>query len=99
MTGIPLKKTVAVSVDTIREPNSTNMWKSSPGTPQTLIETFQVSSSEGSLSWSPADDSMATEINSAGTTDLPASLDPNQKKAFDDSLYTLVNLRKMKFYD
>ncbi|KAJ5219324.1 uncharacterized protein N7498_001423 [Penicillium cinerascens] len=99
VTGIPSKNTVAVCVDTIREPNSTNMWKSSPGTPQTLIETFQVSSSEGSLSWSPADDSMVTEINLAGTTDLPVNLEPNQKKVFDDSLYTLVNLRKMKFYD
>jgi tRNA (guanine-N(7)-)-methyltransferase subunit TRM82 len=99
VTGISSKGTVVVSVDTIREPSSTTTWKSSPVTPQTLVEFFQVNSSQGSLSWSPADDSMAAEINSAGTTELSASLEPKEKKTFDDSLYTLGNLRKMKFDD
>lgn len=99
MTGISSKGTVAVSVDTIREPSSTTTWKSIPGSPQTLVESFQVGSSQGSLIWSPADDSMTAEMNSAGTADLSASLEPKQKKVFDDSLYSLVNLRKMKFDD
>ncbi|KAJ5315010.1 hypothetical protein N7476_005317 [Penicillium atrosanguineum] len=99
VTGITSKGTISVSVDTVREASSTEMWKSSPSASQTLIESFQVSSSPGTLTWSPADDSMTTEINAAGTTDLPASLDGKDKKTFDDCLYTLGNLRKMKFDD
>ncbi|KAJ5678423.1 uncharacterized protein N7477_004056 [Penicillium maclennaniae] len=99
VTVIPSKGTICVSVDTVREPGSTETWKSSPGASQTLIETIQVSSFQGSLTWSPADDSMTAEINAAGTTDLSTSLDEKDKKTFDDYLYTLVNLRKMKFED
>ena len=99
MTEIPSRGTISVSVDTVREPSSTETWKASPGASQTLIESFQVRSSQGILTWSPADDSMTTRINAAGTTELSASLDGKDKKTFDDYLYTLVNLRKMKFDD
>jgi tRNA (guanine-N(7)-)-methyltransferase subunit TRM82 len=99
VTGIPSKGTVAVSVDTVREPSSTDSWKSSSTAPQTLLESFQVNFSQGDLTWNPADDSMTAGINAAGTADLPTSLEAKDKKTFDDYLYTLVNLRKMKFDD
>jgi hypothetical protein len=99
VTGIPSKGTVAISVDTVREPSSTDSWKSSSTAPQTLLESFQVKSSQGTLTWNPADDSMTAGINAAGTADLPPNLEAKDKKTFDDYLYTLVNLRKMKFDD
>lgn len=98
LTGIESTASVVIAVDTIREPGSTNAWKSGPGAPQRLIESFRFSLGQGSLKLVAAEDSMASNINSTGTADLPASLDAKQKKAFDDSLYNLVNLQK-KNYD
>lgn len=99
LAGIESTASVAIAVDTIREPGSTNSWKSGPGAPQILIESFRFSIDQGSLKLVRAEDSMASNISSTGTADLPASLDAEQKKAFDDSLYTLVNLQKKNFDD
>lgn len=96
LAGIDSRGTIAVSVDTVREPGSTNTWKSSPGAPQTLVECFQASAGQDSLKWIPAEDPMAVNINLIGTADLAASLEAKQK---NDSLYTLVNLRKRQFDD
>lgn len=97
LAGIESTASVAIAVDTIREPGSTNAWKSGPGAPQILIESFRFSLDQGSLKLVPAEDSMAPNVNSIGTADLPASLDAKQKKAFDDALYNLVNLQKKNF--
>lgn len=90
LAGIESTGSVAVAVDTVRESGSTNTWKDSLETPQTLVECFQFSKSK----LVPAENSIAVNINSTGTADLPASLDAKQKKALDDSLYILGNLRK-----
>lgn len=93
LAGIGSTGSVAVAVDTIRESGSTSAWKSSSETPQTLIECFQFSKSK----LVPVEDSIAANINSTGTADLPVTLDAKQKKALDDSLYILGNLRKKPF--
>ncbi|KAJ5086052.1 hypothetical protein N7532_010823 [Penicillium argentinense] len=97
LTGIDSRGSIAVSVDTIREPGSTEAWKSTSGTPQKLLEYFQVSVEVESLKWKPVEDPLATSINSAGTSALPAELDDKQKKGFDDILYTLGVLRKRAY--
>lgn len=88
--GIESTGSVAVAVDTVRESASTSAWRANPEAPQVLAECFQFSKSK----LVPAEDSMAVNVNSTGTAELPASLDAKQKKAIDDSLYTLGNLRK-----
>lgn len=90
---------VGVSVDAVREPESTDKWKSSPASPQTLIECLRVGVSDGRLEWTVSEDPRSASINAGGTSDLPSALDAKQKKAYDDVLYNLGNLRKRTFDD
>lgn len=93
------QESIAVSVDGVRESGSTNTWKTTPGAPQTLLESFHVKASQEGVEFLRSEDSLALSINSAGTSDLPASLDAKQKKELDDSLYSLGNLKKKTFDD
>lgn len=90
---------VVVSVDAVREPGSTDMWKESPVSPQTLTECLQISISDGGLKWAVSKDSRTACLNAGGTSGLSATLDAKQKKAIDDALYNLGNLRKRTFDD
>lgn len=83
-----------VSVDGVREPGSTNTWRTSPGTPQALLDSFHIKASQDGLELIRSEDPLAVGINSAGTSDLSASLDAKQKKELDTSLYNLGNLKK-----
>ncbi|KAJ5142638.1 uncharacterized protein N7515_001425 [Penicillium bovifimosum] len=87
LTGIDSKGSILVSVDTLRESESTSAWRSSSGT---LLETFRFTSGK----WTPVEDSMVLKINSEGTESLPASLEEKQKKELNETIYSLGNLRK-----
>ncbi|KAJ5170169.1 uncharacterized protein N7500_002952 [Penicillium coprophilum] len=85
--GIDSRGSILVAVDTLREPNSTSAWKSSSQPP---LETFRLSSGK----WTPAEDSVVTQINSEGTSSIPTTLEQKQQKELNDSMYSLGNLRK-----
>ncbi|KAJ5084839.1 hypothetical protein NUU61_009418 [Penicillium alfredii] len=94
--GIDSRGLILVSVDTVREPDSTHSWKSAPSSPQTLLESFRVNLGPDSLKWVPVEDSMAVKINAEGTASFPTILEEKLKREFDDALYSLGNLRKKK---
>ena len=85
-----------VSVDAVREPRSTDTWKSSPGT---LIEAFQIFASADGPRCASIEDCLVTQINSTGTSHLPTALDEKKIKELNDIYYNLGNLRKKHFDD
>jgi tRNA (guanine-N(7)-)-methyltransferase subunit TRM82 len=87
LTSIDSKGSILVSVDTLRQSESTSAWKSSSGP---LLETFRFNSGK----WAPVEDSMVLKINSEGTESLPASLEEKQKKELNETIYSVRNLRK-----
>ncbi|PYH96399.1 tRNA methyltransferase [Aspergillus ellipticus CBS 707.79] len=98
LTSIEKDNTVLVSVDSIREPDSTQEWRVSPPSPSTVIEAFRVKSGT-SLEWEPAATSVTETINSTGTSEVPATTADKQRKELNDSLYNLGHLRKRKGED
>ncbi|KAJ5363834.1 tRNA (guanine-N(7)-)-methyltransferase non-catalytic subunit trm82 [Penicillium cataractarum] len=90
---------VVISLDTIRESGSTDMWKENAVSPQTLTECLQFSIADGGLKWTVGDDTRTASINAGGTSSLPVTLDAKQKKTINDTLYNLGNLRKRTFDD
>lgn len=100
VTGLDSHGAIIVSVDNVREPGSTETWKSSPSTPQILLESFQATTKEGSLKWNPTtDDVFVTAINAAGTSPIPTDADDKQKKTLDGALYSMSVLRKRQHED
>ncbi|KAJ5157033.1 tRNA (guanine-N(7)-)-methyltransferase non-catalytic subunit trm82 [Penicillium canariense] len=99
LVSMDLPGSVVVSVDTVREPNCTDTWKSGPASPQILLESLRANSFEGSLKWSVAEDSKLAIINAAGTSDLSTTLEAKARKAIDDALYNLGNTRKKSYGD
>jgi tRNA (guanine-N(7)-)-methyltransferase subunit TRM82 len=87
LTGIDSRGSIVVAVDTLRETNSTSVWKSSSQPP---LETFRFDSGK----WAPVEDPMAIKINSEGTSSVPTTLEQKQQKELNDSMYNLGNLRK-----
>ncbi|OJJ47832.1 hypothetical protein ASPZODRAFT_131423 [Penicilliopsis zonata CBS 506.65] len=90
--------TIIVSVDGIREPGSFQDWRTDSTSPQILLESFKVQTTQGNLSWEPLATPMTTAVNSTGTTVL-AALEPKQQKELNDSLYSVGNLRKRSHAD
>ncbi|KAJ5179202.1 tRNA (guanine-N(7)-)-methyltransferase non-catalytic subunit trm82 [Penicillium capsulatum] len=88
------RESILVSVDGVREPDSTNTWRSNTEGPQALLESFNVKTSQGDLEIVSSEDPLAVGVNSVGTSNLSASLDVKQKEALDSSLYSLENLKK-----
>lgn len=89
--------TVLISVDCIREPGSTQEWRSSPVPSASLLEAFRLKQgSRNKLEWESVSDAVINTINEAGTSpvSLPADGDHKQKAALNNSLYTMTNLRK-----
>ncbi|KAE8147625.1 WD40-repeat-containing domain protein [Aspergillus avenaceus] len=82
---------IFVTVDSIREKNSTQEWRASPST---LIESFRVKSEVEALDWEAVTESPVTNINSSGTSDIVADADAKQRKDLNLSVYGLGNLRK-----
>lgn len=95
--GIESTGSIVVSVDNLREPGSTNTWRSSPGASSSLLESLHINSSQDGLKFGPSEDALAVAINSTGTSELSATLDAKQKKELDDSLYSLANMKKKVF--
>lgn len=83
-------------MDTVREAGSTDSWKSSSGA---LLESFQLQLSDNGVKASPVEDSAVTNVNLAGTTEIPADINEKQKKELNDSLYNLENMKKKTFDD
>lgn len=83
-------------MDCVREPGSTQQWKASPASPQTLLESFRVKAGPETLEWSPVHD-MAAVVNSEGTSDITVPAEGKQRKELDESLYSMGNLRKKTY--
>lgn len=86
--------TIIVSVDCIHEKGSTHEWRASPTSPSNLIESFRVKPGTENLEWEPVTESLVTNINMCGSSGILADANTKQRKEFDDSLYSLGNLRK-----
>jgi tRNA (guanine-N(7)-)-methyltransferase subunit TRM82 len=99
LTTLDSNGSLVVSVDAVRAPGSTDTWKESPVSAQSLTECLQIGISDGGLKWAVSEDSRTACINASGTSGLSAKLDAKQKKAIDDTLYNLGNLRKRTFDD
>jgi tRNA (guanine-N(7)-)-methyltransferase subunit TRM82 len=87
LTTIDSRGSIVVSVDTVRQPNSTSAWKEVSQPP---LETFRVSAGK----WAPVEDSMVLNINSEGTSRLSETLVEKQKNELNDAVYSLGKLRK-----
>lgn len=90
---------ILVSVDSVREPESTQAWRTNPSSAQTLVEAFRVKSATDGLEWEPVTEGMASSVNSEGTSDIPATIPEKQKQEMNESLYNLENIRKRNFDD
>ncbi|CAG8019111.1 unnamed protein product [Penicillium olsonii] len=87
LTAIDSKGSIVVSVDTLRQPNSTTAWKSMSQPP---LETFRVSAGK----WAPIEDSMVLQINEEGTSGVPEGLEQKKQTELNDAVYGLAKLRK-----
>ncbi|KAF7128211.1 hypothetical protein CNMCM5793_002753 [Aspergillus hiratsukae] len=88
---------IVVSIDAVRKANSTQEWRTTPPSPSTLIEAFRLKPASEGLNWEPTSEAITAQMNSEGTSEIPADLEDKQKKEFNDSLYSLGNLRKKNF--
>ncbi|KAJ5788687.1 hypothetical protein N7457_003677 [Penicillium paradoxum] len=79
---------IVVSVDTLRESDSTTAWRS---TSNAALESFRFTSGK----WTPIEeDPMVLKINSEGTSSVPATLEQKQQKELNDYIYNVAVLRK-----
>ncbi|PWY85301.1 tRNA methyltransferase [Aspergillus eucalypticola CBS 122712] len=99
LTPVEKDNTILVSVDSIRQPDSTQEWRANPASPSTLVEAFHVKTGSDSLEWEPTATSVTDKINSTGTEEVPATTEEKQRKELNDSLYGLGHLRKRKGED
>ncbi|KAL6232990.1 hypothetical protein BDW75DRAFT_8674 [Aspergillus navahoensis] len=93
------RDTVVVSVDCIRVPGSTQEWRSSPATPNTLLEAFQLKQS--ATEWESVSDQLVSTINATGTTPviLADGAEEKEKTALNGVFYGLENLRKQTSWE
>lgn len=90
---------IFVSVDGVRKTGSTQEWRETPASPQTLLEAFRVKTGSESLEWEPIQE-LAEAINSQGTSDIiAAAAEGKHRKELDESTYSMANLRKRKGED
>ncbi|CAG8077734.1 unnamed protein product [Penicillium salamii] len=87
LAAIDSKGSIVVSVDTLRQPNSTTVWKSISQPP---LETFRVSAGK----WAPIEDSSVLKINDEGTSSVPEALEQKKQVELNDAVYGLSKLRK-----
>lgn len=92
---------IIVSVDNFHEPHSTKTPRSTPTSPQILLQAFKLTSAPEGLNSEPALGSIIDSINGQGTFDVIASdADESSKgkktKALSSSLYGMENLRKQR---
>lgn len=96
VTSVEATGDIVVSVDCVRETGSTQQWKTTPVSPQTLLESFRVKAGPETLEWSPVHE-VTTTVNSEGTSDITVPAEGKQRKELDESLYSMGNLRKKTF--
>lgn len=96
MAPINSNGSIVASVDSVREAGSTDSWKPSSGA---LLESFQLQLSDNGVKASLIENPVVTNVNLAGTTDIPADINEKQKKELNDSLYNLENMKKKTFDD
>ncbi|KAL2823189.1 hypothetical protein BDW59DRAFT_149062 [Aspergillus cavernicola] len=89
--------TVLISVDCIREPGSTQEWRSTPVSPATLLEAFQLKQDTEMPEWETVSDSMISTINASETEVVSATTESKEKAVLNNSLYGLEHLRKKYF--
>ncbi|KAI9372803.1 WD40-repeat-containing domain protein [Aspergillus egyptiacus] len=85
--------TLLLAVDCIREPGSTQEWRSTPSSPATFLEAFQLKGETESPQWDTVSDTMISTMNASGTIPVPEAGE-KEKQALNNSLYSLENLRK-----
>ncbi|KAL3458063.1 hypothetical protein BJX64DRAFT_280123 [Aspergillus heterothallicus] len=88
-----------ISTDNIREPGSTQNWRSAPTSPQSLLQAFTLRQEDAVLAWEPALDALTSSINAAGTSIVLAGSEKKAQTALNNSLYGLENLRKKTYGD
>lgn len=93
VTTIGTKGIVVVSVDCVRQAGSTQEWRTSPTSPQTLLESFRMKTGSEALEWEPTQELAAT-VNSGGTADITAAAEGKAQKELNESVYIMGNLRK-----
>ncbi|KAL2802669.1 hypothetical protein BJX63DRAFT_437661 [Aspergillus granulosus] len=91
----PNNNTIFISTDNIREPGSTQDWRSTPATPHSLLQTFTLKQGGKTLEWESAPDALSSSINATGTSIVSV----NAQKAQNNALYGLENLRKKMYGD
>ncbi|KAL4864126.1 hypothetical protein BDV12DRAFT_176637 [Aspergillus spectabilis] len=84
---IPETHTVLISLDTIREPGSTQEWRATAT--NTFLEAFRLT---GQGMWESTADEVVSGINALGT--VPVYVSGEERKAANGSVYGLENLRK-----
>lgn len=89
---------IVVSVDGVRKAGSTQEWRESPASPQTLLEAFRVKADSEFLEWEPVHE-LTGAINTQGTSDITAAAEGKQRKELNESTYGMANLRKRKGED
>ena len=93
VTSIGTKGMIVVSVDSVRQAGSTQEWRTSPTSPQTLLESFRVKAGSELLGWEPTQE-LAAKVNFDGTADITAAAEGKEKKELNESVYIMGNLRK-----
>ena len=99
LTSDEANSTIFVSVDCVREPGSTQTWRSGTSAPQILIESFCANWKQGRLQWEPIENSLVTNVNAQQTLKFPATIDGKRQKEINESLYNLEHLRKRAYAD
>lgn len=84
---------VVISVDSVRQAGSTQEWRTSPTSPQTLLESFCVKTGSEALEWEPTQ-VLAATVNSQGTADITTAVEGKEQKELNESVYIMGNLRK-----
>lgn len=84
---------VVISVDSVRQAGSTQEWRTSPTSPQTLLESFCVKTGSEALEWEPTQ-VLAATVNSQGTADIKTAAEGKGQKELNESVYIMGNLRK-----
>ncbi|KAL2834058.1 hypothetical protein BJY01DRAFT_224607 [Aspergillus pseudoustus] len=94
----PKNNTIFVSTDNIREPGSTQDWRT-PSAPQSLLQAFTLKQGGEALEWEPALAALTGSVNAAGTSAVLAGAEKKVQTALNNSIYGLENLRKKTYGD
>ena len=93
VTSIGTKGMIVISVDCVRQAESTQEWRTSPTSRQTLLESFRVKQGAEALEWETIQEPAAT-VNSEGTADITTAAEGKAQKELNESVYIMGNLRK-----